>query len=91
MHENPLGSLFGNQNVKVVPFLANIVNLSNAKVSDEEKQIIIEKLRKSLEIAPPRGINQVIVRHSFPAGVWSGIIYLFALESKNLHLRSYED
>ncbi|WP_373232720.1 histidine phosphatase family protein [Cohnella sp.] len=65
---------FGNQNVKMIPFLADIENLRKDDVPTEEKQNIVENLTKMLEIAPPRGSNRIMVGHMFPAGAALGEI-----------------
>ncbi|WP_374016360.1 histidine phosphatase family protein [Paenibacillus thiaminolyticus] len=65
---------FGNQNVKVVPLLADIVKVSNQNVPAEEKQNIVANFTRMLETAPARGLNQIIIGHSFPAGTAIGEI-----------------
>lgn len=64
---------FGRANVKIDPFWVAIYNLSrNISVSEQDR--ILEALRSKLEIITPRGNNQVIIAHSFPAGIGLGQI-----------------
>lgn len=65
---------FGSQNVKVYPFLADIVNLSKDDVPLEVKQNIVENITKMLETVPPNGSNQIMAGHMFPAGIALGEI-----------------
>lgn len=65
---------FGSNNVQVYPLLANIEELRKTNVSNERKQSITEDLTKMLETIPPRGANQILVGHMFPAGTLLGEI-----------------
>ncbi|MGD8189394.1 histidine phosphatase family protein [Brevibacillus ginsengisoli] len=68
------GIAFGNQNVKIVPFLADILKVGRADIASKEKQNIVDKFTKMMEIAPPAGSNQIIIGHGFPSGTVLGEI-----------------
>ncbi|MHB1154581.1 MAG: histidine phosphatase family protein [Eubacteriales bacterium] len=64
---------FGTRNVQIDPFWAAIYNLSrNTSASEQDR--ILDTLRSKLEIMPSQGTNQVIIAHSFRAGIGLGQI-----------------
>lgn len=68
---------FGKQNIKVVPFLANIEYLRSEKITQQEEQDIIEKLNKIFEIPVHQGTNKIIIGHTFsPDKVLGEIPYM---------------
>ncbi|AXI10973.1 histidine phosphatase family protein [Oceanobacillus sp. 143] len=64
---------FGNGNVQVNPFWAEIDRLSG-EVPSNDKQGILNHLKSVLEKIPGEGRNKVIVAHGFPEGVGLGQI-----------------
>jgi phosphohistidine phosphatase SixA len=65
---------FGKQNIMVNPFLASIEKLKEEGFPIEEKQKILSNLTKIFETPPARGINTVIVAHTFPRDIALGEI-----------------
>ncbi len=64
---------FGKEYVQIDPFWLETYNLSrNITLSEQER--ILDELRSKLETIPASGINQIIIAHSFPAGVGLGQI-----------------
>lgn len=64
---------FGWAYVQIDPFWVEIYNLSK-NITPSEQERILAALRSKLEIVPAQGTNQVIIAHSFPAGVGLGQI-----------------
>lgn len=64
---------FGQEYLKIDPFWFDVYNLSR-NVTQSEQGRILSNLRSKLATMPAHGTNQVIIAHSFPAGVGLGQI-----------------
>ncbi|HWK23692.1 MAG TPA: histidine phosphatase family protein [Ureibacillus sp.] len=64
---------FGSENVHVDPFWLNVYGL-NENLPSGERQRILNRLQKALELKPQAGQNNIIIAHSFPKGQGLGEI-----------------